>query len=48
MAAVNAGDSMGVAVRVSSLGFKAEDEDIFRIIPFSVFLQIMPSTIVGY
>ena len=37
MAAVNAGDSMGVAVGVSPLEFNAEDEDIFRIIPFSVF-----------
>ena len=48
MAALNGGDSMGIAVRVSSLEFNAEDEDIFRIIPFSVFLQIMPSTNVGY
>jgi hypothetical protein len=29
MAAVNAEDSMGVAVEVSSLEFNAEDEDIF-------------------
>ena len=39
MAAANAGDSMGVAVRVSSLEFKAEDKDIFRIIPFFCFLK---------
>jgi hypothetical protein len=47
MAAVNAGDSMGVAVEVSSLEFNAEDEEIFRIISFSVFLQIMSSTHAG-
>ena len=44
MAAVNAGDPMGVAVEVSSLEFNAEDEEIFRIIPISFFLQIMSST----
>jgi len=38
MAAVNTGDLMGVAVKVSSLEFIAEYEDIFRTIPFSVFL----------
>jgi hypothetical protein len=48
MAATNADDSLGVAVEVSSLEFNAENEDIFRIIPFSVFLQIMSSTNAGY
>ena len=48
MAAVNAGDLMGVVVEVSTLGFNAEDEDIFCIIPFSVFLRIMSSTNAGY
>ncbi len=38
MAAVNAGYLMGVVVKVFSLEFNAEDEAIFRIIPFSVFL----------
>jgi hypothetical protein len=37
MASVNEIDSMGVAVGVFSLEFNAEDEDIFRIIPFYVF-----------
>ena len=37
MAAVNAGDSMGVAVGVSPLEFSAEDEDNFPIISFFVF-----------
>ena len=48
MAAGNAGDSMGVAMKVSSLEFNAEDEAIFGIIPFSGFLQIMLSTNAGY
>jgi hypothetical protein len=48
MAAVNAGDSMGVAVEVSKLGFNAEDEDIFRILHFSVFLQIVSYTNADY
>ena len=48
MAAVNAGDLMGVVVEVSTLGFNVEDEDIFCMIPFSVFLRIMSSTNAGY
>ena len=39
---------MGVDVEVSILGFDAEDEDIFRIIPFSVFVEIVSSTNAGY
>jgi hypothetical protein len=48
MTAVNAGDSISVAVKVFTLGFNAVDEDIFCIISFSVFLQTMSSTNSGY
>jgi hypothetical protein len=48
MASENAGDSTGVAVGVSPLEFNAEDEAIFRIIPFFCFLIIMSSTNASY
>jgi hypothetical protein len=48
MAAVNAGDSMGVAVGVSPLEFNAEDEDIFLYHSFFCFLIIMSSTNADY